>query len=274
MKILIIFIFLINLYGATQTCNTVQLLSKYNTDTNKKKLNNQIFPDSCKMMEIGNYLTVRCQCLDDREQALQILPIFKERYPKARVTKTAKYRFKDSEVKKVETKDKSPRQRKSEAQEVPNNKDCYTIQLLTKYDNTQNKKKLYKNSYPKSCHVIKIGNYLTVRCGCYNRRDEAKTLLRTLKKQYRNSMIVKTARSKFNQDIEEKDEIVVIKPLMPESHKKERKIFKPKHKKLILRKPTHIVENIEMLEAPKIIRREVKPINLKSKKNHLEKKFH
>jgi len=69
MRLLLLLFFVINLYGSPssneETCYTVQLVSKYNNKVNRKILDETSYPKICKLMDIGQILTVRCGCVGD-----------------------------------------------------------------------------------------------------------------------------------------------------------------------------------------------------------------
>lgn len=95
MKIFLLLILVYSLY-AKESCYTVQLLSQPNSDSNRNSLLEKSFDDSCKMMEIGKSLTVRCGCFTTVKEAKTTLPNFKEEYQDAYVTSTYKSRFGES----------------------------------------------------------------------------------------------------------------------------------------------------------------------------------
>ncbi|MDF1878384.1 tetratricopeptide repeat protein [Sulfurimonas sp. SAG-AH-194-C20] len=50
---------------------------------------------------------------------------------------------------------------------------CYTVQLISSYNNEKNLSTLQSVKYPKSCKIMQIGKSLTVRCGCFDKYDDA-----------------------------------------------------------------------------------------------------
>ncbi len=75
---------------------------------------------------------------------------------------------------------------------------CYTVQLVSQEKSQSSIDKLSKHSYPKSCKLMEIGRVVTVRCGCYNKIEEAKEILPVLKKEYKNAYIATTYRYRFD----------------------------------------------------------------------------
>jgi len=92
MRIALILATVISVY-ASESCYTIQLISKYNSKNNLELLKNSAYPESCKIMEIGKSLTVRCECVDKFAEAQKILPKYKNKYKNAEVSRTYKYRF-------------------------------------------------------------------------------------------------------------------------------------------------------------------------------------
>ena len=106
MKFLILLIVTMSLYGAIpskETCYTVQLLSKSNTEKNKKSFEETLYPKNCKIMEIGHSLTVRCGCVDRKNKAREILKDIQSQYKEAIVMTTYSYRFKDTKKEEIES---------------------------------------------------------------------------------------------------------------------------------------------------------------------------
>jgi len=81
-----------------ESCYTVQLVSKYDTEENKKTFERKSYPNECKLMHIGSMLTMRCGCYDNKNKALESLKKYKKTVPNAIVRSTYKYRFGDKLV--------------------------------------------------------------------------------------------------------------------------------------------------------------------------------
>lgn len=77
----------------TQSCYTVQLLSKFNNASNKNILSYEKYPTECKLMEIGKNITLRCGCYEHIASAQKKLPQYKKEYKKAYIATTYRYRF-------------------------------------------------------------------------------------------------------------------------------------------------------------------------------------
>jgi len=104
MKIFILFFFLLlTLYGSSsskETCFTVQLLSKHNSEENRLSFEKNSYPKICKIMAIGRSLTVRCGCVEKKIKANEILNRMKNEYQQAMVITTYSYRFAEPKSKK------------------------------------------------------------------------------------------------------------------------------------------------------------------------------
>jgi len=86
---------------SNESCYTVQLVSKYNSQKNLNLLNTKSFPSSCKLMEIGNSLTIRCGCFEKYAEAESELDKYKNEYKIAVIATTYKYRFDNSLLEKT-----------------------------------------------------------------------------------------------------------------------------------------------------------------------------
>ena len=65
----------------------------------KETIESREYDSSCKIMEIGKNITVRCGCFEKSRDAFQALEYFKKMYKKAYVTTTYKRRFDNKTVK-------------------------------------------------------------------------------------------------------------------------------------------------------------------------------
>ncbi len=147
MRILIIILFTVTflMANADKTCYTVQLISKYNSKKNLDLLNANSYPNNCKVMQIGNSITVRCGCYERMASVKEELLSLKKDYKKAVVATTYKYRFEnmDKEKDKISIVEKvilTPMAKKEKTVEVKEKKvikskeSCYTVQLVSKYN--------------------------------------------------------------------------------------------------------------------------------------------
>ena len=263
MKLLIIiFIFFSTLVASDSVCYSVQLVSKYDTKENRLELKNNAYPNGCKAMKIGSYLTVRCGCTDSKDEAKgKLLSKLKKGYPQAIVMRTARYRFKKDDD--FQTKNKKSNLKKKKISK--NSSMCYTLQLVTKSDTPKNRDFFRNTTIPNGCLNMKVGRYLTLRCGCYDTKQEALKHKKRYSKKYPGLLAVRTARSRFqgNSFIE----------------KKKKKVVKPKPKLKVKPKPKQKVQKritkeelIEVLQPPIY---PVKPLNTRTfdkKKNKNTKK--
>ncbi len=208
--ILILVLFSISLFAKSEeSCYTVQLVSKYNNQKNKDNLESKTYPNSCVLMEIGKSITVRCGCYEKIKDANEQLPVLKQEYENAYIATTYKYRFENnSTVQNIAINDKPiDNKAQSEKKELPYEKtkqeskqSCYTVQLVSKYNNQNNRDNLSSQTYPQSCILMEIGNSLTVRCGCYEKIKDANEQLPVLKQEYKNAYIATTYKHRFNKN--------------------------------------------------------------------------
>lgn len=56
---------------------------------------------------------------------------------------------------------------------------------------------LQNEFYPKNCKIIKIKDYLTVRCGCFKTREDSRDSLSNLKQKYTDAYIRKTNKNMY-----------------------------------------------------------------------------
>ena len=87
-KIIIsIFFYATVIFGNSQSCYSVQLLSSYTP------FHKNTFPKNATIMHIGKTYTVRYGCYERYQDAKQALRQLKENYPGAMITSTYKWRF-------------------------------------------------------------------------------------------------------------------------------------------------------------------------------------
>ena len=103
MKYIILLLSVASLYA--NSCYTVQIKSAYNDAKNYDKFMSKTYPQSCKAMEIGKTLAVRCGCFDAYSDAKKTLPYFKKIYKKSYIMSTYKSRFDTPTLQKVEVKE-------------------------------------------------------------------------------------------------------------------------------------------------------------------------
>ena len=100
MRLFLLFIIITtHLYAKSkESCYTVQLISKFNSQKNLDLLHSESYPKSCKLMEIGRSLTVRCGCFEKYIDAKNEQKSHFSSYKKATLATTYKYRFDSSVV--------------------------------------------------------------------------------------------------------------------------------------------------------------------------------
>jgi len=173
------------LFSASDTCYSVQLLSSYTP------LNGENFPQSAKVMHIGEIYTVRDGCYEQMQNASEKLSLLKKSYPHAMITKTYKWRFQPKTIQK--------RDIKREA----NQKKCYSIQLQS----SQNR--LTNENFPEGTKILQRGDFFSALYGCYTTINSLKSNLFTIEKKYPNAIIVLTDAQNFKTQEE-----------LPEIHKR------------------------------------------------------
>jgi len=95
--VLLVLFVSIALQAKEATCYTVQLLSAPSSKENSQKLVNLEYGEECKVMEIGNALTLRCGCYTSIKPAKEKLETYKQAYKYAYVATTYAYRFASQE---------------------------------------------------------------------------------------------------------------------------------------------------------------------------------
>lgn len=100
MRIFVLFLFFTLLLESKNldSCYTIQLLSIYNSNENKINLESEKILSSCRRMKIGDELTVRCGCFNTMKEAKEHLPTLREKYKKAYIASTYKYRFENKDL--------------------------------------------------------------------------------------------------------------------------------------------------------------------------------
>jgi predicted Zn-dependent protease len=102
---MLLFVPTLLLAKSEQSCYTVQLISKHNSTKNLDMLSKIDFPESCKLMQIGSSITVRCGCFEKVSSAKDLLNKLKKDHKQAVLATTYKYRFEDNnKFKKKDTK--------------------------------------------------------------------------------------------------------------------------------------------------------------------------
>jgi len=123
---------------------------------------------------------------------------------------------------------------------TPSKETCYTVQLLSKSSTEKNKKSFENSNYPKSCRIMEIGKSLTIRCGCVEKKQEARKILKDVQPQYKQAIVMTTYSYRFKDNVEKKKPIKIIKPI--------KKIEKPiKIKKEIVQKKEKKVKKIKKI---------------------------
>ncbi len=77
---------------------------------------------------------------------------------------------------------------------------CYTIQLISTTASQSELMEISKQTFPKSCKIMKISSTLTVRCGCYEKIKYAKANLHKYNQNYKHAYITTTYKHRFATD--------------------------------------------------------------------------
>ncbi|MDF1883900.1 hypothetical protein JHD49_08125 [Sulfurimonas sp. SAG-AH-194-C21] len=94
MKIVILFFLLVTfLFGAEESCYSVQLTSAFKTQQSSDELRLNEYDTSCKVMEIGSNILVRCGCFTRFKEASKHLKQYENRYKDAYILSTYRSRF-------------------------------------------------------------------------------------------------------------------------------------------------------------------------------------
>ncbi len=97
--ILFILLLFVSLNAKSQeSCYTVQLVSRYNSQKNLELLHAKGYPHACTLMEIGKSVTVRCGCYDSYKDVKKEFLRYKQEYKRASIATTYKYRFENSSI--------------------------------------------------------------------------------------------------------------------------------------------------------------------------------
>ena len=133
------------------TCYTVQLISKFNSKKNLDTLNEGTYPSDCKLMEIGKSLTVRCGCFEKYADAEDELNEKLDEFSNAAIATTYKYRFDDSIVETMTTKQNLKTQsRKKYVKSASTTKEEEELRLILQVF-------LYKSDLESAYNVASLG---------------------------------------------------------------------------------------------------------------------
>ncbi|MBU1659400.1 tetratricopeptide repeat protein [bacterium] len=81
---------------------------------------------------------------------------------------------------------------------------CYTVQLFSAPGSQENRDAMSSRTYPSSCRVMEIGSTLTVRCGCYEKREEANNILLTFDTKYKHAYVATSYKYRFEKEVQAK----------------------------------------------------------------------
>ena len=94
MRILILFFLLVTfVFGAEKSCYSVQLTSVFKTKQSSDELHSNRYDKTCKVMDIGSSVLVRCGCFERFKEANTHLKKYKSRYKDAYALSTYSSRF-------------------------------------------------------------------------------------------------------------------------------------------------------------------------------------
>ncbi|MEA3228865.1 MAG: hypothetical protein U9P38_07320 [Campylobacterota bacterium] len=163
-----------------KSCYTVQLLSVKNSKKNMKDIMKKDFPSSCKVMDLGRSIAVRCGCYNNMDKAEDKLYDLEERYRHASVTTTYRSRFKE-------------RRKKLKTEKSKGRETCFSVEIFKE----KSRESIVGKEFPNNCQEMSIGKSVAVRCGCYKTRKEAKVEKYILDEEYKNTKVTTTYKYKF-----------------------------------------------------------------------------
>ncbi len=80
---------------------------------------------------------------------------------------------------------------------VADERSCYTVQLVSAPKGDKAIEKMARQIEDPSCQLMNIGNYSTIRCGCYDHYKKAKRAYLTLKNRFKHATIAKSYAYRF-----------------------------------------------------------------------------
>jgi hypothetical protein len=91
---------------------------------------------------------------------------------------------------------------------------CYTVQLISSENSEKNLNVLKENNYPQSCELMEIGESLTVRCGCFEKKSMAKEEQQALQKDYQDAVVVSTYKYRFDDKVKKREQLSVLEKVI------------------------------------------------------------
>ena len=182
MKYILLFVLLINSIAAKESCYTVQLLSKFASDKNKKILSQTRYDTSCKTMTLGRSLTVRCGCFAKIKEAKSTLPQFLQKYPKAYIATTYAYRFETKKQKKILLQHTESYKSNVLVTQIVPNQVSIKQQTATKIATSSSKKQLIDKKQ-KLTHKVKKPKVLLKKKKHKKKKHKKKKKVKYVKKQ-------------------------------------------------------------------------------------------
>ena len=79
-------------------------------------------------------------------------------------------------------------------------KSCYTVQLLSVKNSNKNMHTISKKRYPSSCKVMRLKSSIAVRCGCFEKIEDAEDRLYSLEDDYTDASITTTYKRRFKKN--------------------------------------------------------------------------
>jgi len=90
---ILIILLLLTLKADNTRCYSIEILTEKYTPLNFRKLNDEIFPNSCKVLKIENTLSVRCGCYQTKKRVVEIYKLFRKGYLDISIKQTSRHRF-------------------------------------------------------------------------------------------------------------------------------------------------------------------------------------
>ena len=178
--------------NSTESCHSVQIFKKKNTQETRDILTTMNFPNNCQEMTIGKSLAVRCGCYKTRKEARVESYILEDDFKNLSLTTTYKYKFDKSTLNR-----NSKQKQREKKRKKTSTKTCYSVEIFRAKNTQENMGKLLMQEFPSSCINIEIKDKLSIRCGCYNNKKDVIARYHKLKKAFKNSRISNTYVNRF-----------------------------------------------------------------------------
>ncbi len=173
-------LFFSSLYADAKAGYSIQILSR--PLKNSRPFDMKKFDASCYRVIRDDFEAVRCGCSEQFENAVKnLLPKFRKRYKSAFVANCDRRAYRNRQKDRDRQKGKSApvKQKKDKAHR-------YSVQILS----APAKENIFKNSkLQQECYTVRRERFDAVRCGCFERYEQAKSLMRELQRTYPTAFV-------------------------------------------------------------------------------------